>query len=192
MFNWHYLRYTSLAFIPPSAQSKTISKIESFARLDNGWHYGRGIAADRSTIDRAISVFNQYIQIGFLRTDAFPGVDGEIMVTGYKDIFYVECTVAADGSYSVVGEQNNEVIAEAYGIGLSVATETITAVAKQTWTIFNSSIQNTMTIPKTNLKVWLSRTQTRTDAPRSYYADALMVPRAVTASISDDTIAPSE
>jgi hypothetical protein len=168
-------------------QPKTVKKIDTFGVLPVGWHYGVGRPANASTVARAKDIFNQYVQTGFLTTDAFPGKDGEIMVTGYKDNFYVECVVETDGSYSVVGERDKDVILESSGTDEGHAINAIVKIARQAWNIFASYTLSTSTQGETNLKALHLKTLLTTGQHQYYYADAWTMPRAVGALTSGAT-----
>ncbi len=166
---------------PPQAamsveQPKTVKKIERFRDLPRGWHYGRGVAADGTTIARAKDIFNQYAQMGFSVTDAFPGQDGEIMVTAYRNNYYVECIVQVDGTYSVVGEKDKDVIVEAERGTEGQTIAAIVQVAKHAWNIFGSYIPSTTMRNETSSKAWHSRILQMTGPPQYFYADAWTKP----------------
>ncbi len=159
-----------------SEQPKTIKKIEKFSNLPTGWHYGKGYAANSTTVVRAKDIFNQYMQLGFSDTDAFPGKEGEIMVTGYKDKFYVECIVENNGTYSVVGEKDNDVIVESPRTDEGKAIYAITQVAKRAWNTFVSYTLDTSIQGGTNSKALHLGTLQMTGRRRYFYADAWTKP----------------
>jgi hypothetical protein len=64
--------------------SPTLAKIESFASLPVGWDYGNGVPASVNTVSLARDIFYELTQLGFTRTDTFPGTDGGIQVTAYE------------------------------------------------------------------------------------------------------------
>lgn len=187
MTNSSYLAWSPQA-VTLAEQPKTVKKIERFRSLPVGWHYGSGVAADRATIARAKDIFTQYAQMGFSVTDAFPGKDGEIVVTAYKNDYYIECVVEVDGTYSVVGEKDKDVIIETERGSEGQTIAAIVKVARQAWNIFGSYTLSTTTQGETSSKVWHSRTLQATGQPRYFYADAWTKPVIVGAAISEYTI----
>jgi hypothetical protein len=164
--------YTAPIAIAPEVQPKTLKKIETFSDLPAGWHYGKGRAASVSTVSRAKDIFTQYVQVGFLTTDAFPGKDGEIMITGYKDNFYVECTVENNGRYSVIGEKDKALIVESTYANEGQAIDAITQVALRAWNTFVSYTLNISTQGEMNSKASHLKTLQMTGQLQYYYANA--------------------
>jgi len=86
----------------------TEKKINSFKALPVGWHYGSGIAPLAKVLDLAIRL-NQYAGImGFEATDAFPGIDGEVLLTVYDGDIYLEFSIEVDGSINYIREQGDK------------------------------------------------------------------------------------
>jgi len=77
----------------------TEQKIRDFYSLPVGWHYGDGIAPTSDMIAKAVQYEALYRLLGYPITDAFPGIDGEIMVTAYHGDYYVELTLEVDGLF---------------------------------------------------------------------------------------------
>lgn len=94
--------------------NETEQKIRSFRSLSPGWHYGSGVAPTNDMIAKAVQYEALYRLLGYPITDAFPGADGEIMVTAYHGDFYVELTLETDGSFRFACEApgSNEVYIE--------------------------------------------------------------------------------
>src|ERR1039458_7833127 len=120
MYNISSARSEVVVGVPTPA---TVKKIQGFSYLQEGWHYGNGTPPTDLIIGQAISVNNLFIQVGLTTTNAFPGVDGEIMVTAYKDEYYIECIVEKNGNYSITAEEkqvefeNKQNVAEKEAIG---------------------------------------------------------------------------
>jgi len=86
--------------VPPTTQNKIVGFAEYFV----GWHFGEGMPPTEDAIDRALQ-FETYLRsLGFAETDAFLGVSGEIMVTGYEGDNYVEVLVEVNGQFGLVYE----------------------------------------------------------------------------------------
>jgi hypothetical protein len=85
----------------PNATQK---KIESFAGLRAGWHFGEGMAPSTKTLRSALTLHKKIRAFGFPKTDAFPGVGGEIRLTIYDGEEYHEFTFEANDSITYVHE----------------------------------------------------------------------------------------
>jgi hypothetical protein len=166
---------------------KTVKKIEQFRDLPVSWHYGDGQAARLDTIDRAKEIFNQYTQMGFTVTDAFPGRDGEIMVTAYKDNYYIECVVETDGTYSVVGERDKDVLVDSAHLDEGKTIAEITQIAKRIWNIFGLYILSTSIKGVMNLRALHSETPHTMGRPPYFYANAWTEPKVVGVRTSEFT-----
>lgn len=82
----------------------TVEKIEGFSRLPAGWHFGEGGPPSAETIKLAIQFESLGRLMGF-RTDAFPGIDGGIIVAFYATNDHcLELTIHADGALSIAYE----------------------------------------------------------------------------------------
>lgn len=85
----------------------THRKINSFSDLPIGWHFGKGIKPEQSTINNAISLNEKSFEIGFNLTDSFPGIDGEIQLSAYSKNLDIEMIIENNGNISMTGESNN-------------------------------------------------------------------------------------
>ena len=90
---------TSVGVSAPA--TRTERKIRSFLAISYGWHYGSGRPALISTVRKALSILWNYIDLGFTETGAFPGVNGEIMVTAYSGQHCVELTIENDNTFTI-------------------------------------------------------------------------------------------
>lgn len=88
----------------------TKEKISSFKNLPSGWHYGEGIAPTHAMIDVAHDWHNRITGLGFAVTNAFPGVTGEIMISGRNGERDVEIILEADGTISFEYDKNDEAV----------------------------------------------------------------------------------
>lgn len=77
----------------------TADKIRNFGSLPVGWHYGEGIPAPPIAIDLALRVEAMLRTTGYPETDAFPGGEGQILVTGYLNGCSVGIEVRDEGRY---------------------------------------------------------------------------------------------
>ena len=77
----------------PDDLHPTLKKVQAFLRLQPGWHYGRGMAFTPELIREALQFHVYTTSLGFYETDAFPGLDGSIMLTVYEGPDYIEFTL---------------------------------------------------------------------------------------------------
>lgn len=88
-------------------KNDTLLRINDFSSLPKGWHFGEGSEISDDAIDVASKVFYGLFSQGISITDAFPGVDGEVRVTGYFNEHYIEITVENDCSITYLYEVND-------------------------------------------------------------------------------------
>ncbi len=84
---------------------ETKEKIESFKALEKGWHFGEGIPAKPETAGAALSLLYLAARKGFDNFDAFPGVDGSVMLSIYKNGYNFECDFDSENSGTIWIEQ---------------------------------------------------------------------------------------
>lgn len=98
------------SFVCEARPSAISQRIHSFGRLPVGWHYGEGHPAT----DTAVSVALAVTELLPSRDDveAFPGVDGGILLSAYyrKETLEVRCD--PDGGVDFWHEINDEVVEE--------------------------------------------------------------------------------
>jgi len=88
---------------------KTEKKIQSFKKLEKGWLFGEGISFDESIIDKAIILNREVLKHGF-KTNAFPGIKGEIQITVYFLNHYFEFIIEPDMNITFVYEIDDKEI----------------------------------------------------------------------------------
>ena len=87
----------------------TLKKILSFAQFQEGWSFGEGVAFAKSTVDKAVQLAKTAHTLGFHETDAFPGLNGEIMITVYQGNEYWEFTLEPTETITFVYEKADEI-----------------------------------------------------------------------------------
>ncbi len=131
--------------------TETERKIRDFANLPNGWHYGSGKSPSAENIERGVFYSHLFNLYGFSRTNAFPGIDGEVMVTAYADDLYLEILIETDGKLRFVHEKGDETILYKEGLSnLSLISELAFAVNRASqaeWRSSVSSIRDTIGTP---------------------------------------------
>ena len=95
---------------------RTDLHIESFRLLGKGWHFGEGDAYDESIIQRALVLCHEAVRLGFDKTNAFPGLSGEVVFCVYMLPHYHEFAVETDGTVSYLHEINDDEMEELLGI----------------------------------------------------------------------------
>jgi hypothetical protein len=150
----------------PASGPTTAEKIKSFANLPVGWHYGRGTPASKEMVRVALQRYWNLQMLGYVETDAFPGVDGEVMVTCYRGRHCLEITAEVDGTFAVAHQCGGK--EDFYENGLSVEdanfavwslTAKIEREEQEECDISSWSISNTMTLEPVNSKTWRSNHQ---------------------------------
>lgn len=113
--------------------SATAKKIRSFGSLPIGWHYGQGGPLSADVINKALAIYDYYRQLGITTTDAFPGADGELMITAYRGSNCIETTISTDLRYSVAHERDNAEISATQGVSEIIAKRTIKQIGAEIW-----------------------------------------------------------
>lgn len=112
--SWH-----ELPLYDATLNSVTKLKIQEFTNLDSDWCYGSGVKFSQSVIDDAIKILGLVNTYGFYETDAFPGADGEVMITAYRDKFYFEILIYEDKKYDFIVEINDDETSRNEGINFN-------------------------------------------------------------------------
>jgi hypothetical protein len=92
----------------PTSSAATAKKIREFSALPRGWYYGMGTGPSPRTIHIALAYLSALMVYGFSETDAFPGGDGEIMITAYSNSHCIEVTVDVDTTFTVSHQDGKE------------------------------------------------------------------------------------
>jgi len=123
----------------------TEEKIRGFKELQDGWHYGEGVSFDDTILDDAISLNQEAINLAFFDTDAFPGLDGEIMLTIYWGEHYLEFTLEPNGCATFYREESDEEIYYQEGLPFREIKAKIGEFRKETWRESESLVESIMT-----------------------------------------------
>jgi hypothetical protein len=138
---------------------KALIKINEFESLENGWCYGEGKSFAKATINNATEIFYVFFKLGIDKTDAFPGLDGEIRVTGYDSEHYFELTLEDNGLATYLYEKNDEEEKYFEDIGLTEAIEKAKEdirKIKSCQSLLEHYIQSIGIEKESAFKVWLS------------------------------------
>jgi hypothetical protein len=109
----------------------TIDKIQSFAKLHPGWSFGEGIEFEPAILNKALQLAKTAHTLGFQETDAFPGLNGEIMVTVYQRDDYWEFTLSPKETITFVYEKGEETVVYEEGLPFEFAVSMLTNLAFQ-------------------------------------------------------------
>ena len=142
-------------FLLDDSGNTTIDKIRRFSDLPEGWHFGEGVATPLRTIKIAVAFEHLARNMGFLETDAFPGIAGEVRIAIYQGKDYLEFTVEPDESITYVRElQKNEVEYDE-DLTLADAKTKLLRYREESCASFASSIQNISISAWAGHRVWL-------------------------------------
>ena len=146
--------------VVPPMPSRAISKIVSFANLANGWHFGAGRAPSPTMISKALGWHAKLRSLGFTLTDAFPGANGEIMVTAYEGNHYVEILLETDAAVSFVYERDDVEATHLDHVAPDRVSEKLQDIAGEIWSTSGYFTRNTLIASAMNSKAWHSKYMT--------------------------------
>lgn len=134
---------------------RTIRKLARFAYLKHGWNYGEGGPIDWETIRQAARIANFAYGLGFERSNAFPGVSGEILIAFYKDDHCIEITLEADQHIVIVQESLGRDDIEFPCRDIEHAEKILQNIRQELWQrSYELSIQNILTAIDPYLLTW--------------------------------------
>jgi len=108
----------------------TERKIFGFKNLESGWHYSEGVPFQVERLKKAVQLNQEAVRLGFFETDAFPGVSGEISVTIYHGVYYLEFTIEHTDVITFVCEIGDEEVTYEEGLTLEEAKARIRKLTK--------------------------------------------------------------
>ncbi|WP_155774367.1 MULTISPECIES: hypothetical protein [Burkholderia] len=142
-------------------------KIISFARLPDGWHFGRGRAPASMALVGALNLVKAGVRNGLWRANAFPGSEGSVLVSFRHGDNLIETEVDARYQVTFSYDVADDEIEFEEGMSVSQAIDKLVTHAKKICT----SAPYTLSI-STNSKdagmEWLS--SHRMTAERLYFA----------------------
>lgn len=137
-----------------AATRETAAKIESFRHLPLGWHYAEGTPATPAAATQAIELLGYAAARGFLTTDAFPGIEGQVMLTVYEGPHYLEFLIGSDGDVEFVREEEGQEAGDIETLTLEESKAEIDRLREKVWPSSVRSTSNTGIIATTNLSGW--------------------------------------
>jgi hypothetical protein len=149
-----------------SAPNNTEEKIRSFSTLPVGWHYGSGRAPSPEMIATAIQWHRHLTGLGFTVIDAFPGINGEIMVTAYEGAHYVELLLDTISTVSLIHERDGKEVRSLDQVTPDQARRALGEFTGEIWNTSGYFIQSISTVNTASLRASRSRSMT-TERPSS-------------------------
>ena len=104
--NIKYPFFSSIVF--RTFSHPTEEKIFNFCLLEKGWNYGEGEKIPLLAIKSALNLHREIVYRGYSRTDAFPGLDGEIQITVYEGAHYFAFEREKSGKWSATHEKGEK------------------------------------------------------------------------------------
>lgn len=84
-----------------------VRSILSFRQLEVGWHFGKGKAATEDAVNIALELQRTLREMGAEQIEAFPRIDGGIVVSAMKADDVVDVICNPDGSLGLYIERND-------------------------------------------------------------------------------------
>lgn len=126
-----------------SGTQETHRKLKSFIDFEEGWSYGYGKRFDIEILEKAISFHSALVNTGLLKTDAFPGLNGEIMVTGYHHDHYLEFIFEPDQTVTFTHEKADDEVFYQEGLSIQQALQHLREF-KSRWMQYEFLIKDTI------------------------------------------------
>lgn len=138
------LHYDSSEQVTKTLPNDLENKIYSFLNLPNGWYFGDGVSPTRKTINNALRI-GGLAQSFSLKTDAFPGVKGEIEIACIRGNDILEFVVNND-NITFDFERNNEEIEFTENLSVNEALGKLSNYGKNVWNISDTLNQSIITV----------------------------------------------
>ena len=129
-----------------SRRDTTKRKILSFAELPIGWHYGSGVAATHEAIAAALEIPSLLADAGADAIEAFPDVDGGVLVSGYHDKQTLDVLCDKVGAMTMVYERDDNTMEDPHSVSLDQLREYLGDLG---WKLEKSSVCFTIDITAT-------------------------------------------
>ena len=131
-------------------------RIRSFSKLQDGWHYGSGIGAVTCAIDGALSISSLLVDYGARNIEAFPDLDGGILVSGYHIRDSLEILCRPDGRIDFAHDVDDERISEQPNVSQETIESYLGELEWRKKSLFVSYTRSTTAENKDDLRAWLS------------------------------------
>ena len=176
--------------------NQTIRKINSFAGLPIGWHYGDGEPPSTQIIEDAENFVRLANLFGLSEANAFPGVDGQIELTFYVNEYTYAFMFEINGTISIVKEKIGEIIWDEYEQSYAVALDKLWTISQENQTTSDSFILGIGTQKISDLGLHSSNdpqpSKTRKEVSRLYQLNVSKKVNEAFVNISDTFTAQSQ
>ena len=141
------------------ADDRILHRILSFLELRDGWHYGEGRGATRPAVDLAIRIKDLLTSFDLEEIEAFPDVNGGILVSGYcdDDIFEIFC--GADGNLEIEHRIEQDGVFESADVQFDDLAEYLRRKLWESMRLSDFFIPSITAIRSDDLRVWYSSAQ---------------------------------
>ena len=133
-------------------------KILEFEKLEEGWHYGEGTSIKKEIIEKALKLDKKAYDCGYFETDAFPGIDGEIVFTIYDENDYFEFIIENNGIVTYVHEYKDEKVCCESNVSFDKALEKIEMPKEEICNLSEYYISDIGIQEKSDLTEWPFKT----------------------------------
>jgi hypothetical protein len=137
----------NLTYFTTESSNETSQKISNFQNYPAGWNYGEGDRFGGAEVERALYIQRLFVQNGFPATDAFPGLAGQIVVTAYKDEYFLQFVVEPQKLATFTAQKGNQLLKRLYHVRQADAISSFVEVLRDVWSISDSSTSKSTTTP---------------------------------------------
>ncbi len=137
-------------------RGQATEKARSFLSLPDGWCFGEGGAPSEDIVDKAVSIIER-AELSLLKTDVFPGQEGEIQVSAYFQDHYLEFIIESDHSVTFTHECNNVEISYQENMQFNNALKKLSDFGEEVWpTTSERSTRSNIMLSSEGSQVWPS------------------------------------
>jgi hypothetical protein len=134
-----------------SSSSDAVDKITEFAQLPEGWDYGQGGPVSQDAVSKALA-WEGFFSLRGWRTNAGPGTDGEIAVSGSLGDSRIEVIVEPDSTLTIAYDFKNRRVLYEPRMSVQEAHKRILEIVERSWNAFVYSIpKNTTRMQRSGL-----------------------------------------
>ena len=94
------------------------SRIDGFAALPDGWHFGDGISAVAGAMQSAHAINSLLADYGARNIEVFPCIDGGILIHGYGNADALEIQCGPDGQICLAHERDGDLVWEQENVSI--------------------------------------------------------------------------
>ena len=148
------------------------SRIHSFGRLPEGWHYGEGHGATQAAICIALCIGELFAKYNAGEIEVFPDIDGGILVSGYRDNETIEVFCSPRGYMDILHEKDDNAVYDREELSVDDVDAYLRGVAWKPKKSYDCFIPDTTVDMKGASRVWRSRTPPEAEVYRLSKVDA--------------------